>query len=108
MTPAARFVLAAAGAALSVASCAHPGAPSVPVETRPPCVSVAVEPEPPAPALTDAQRLAADRALVAGLGAPLAAAYVLFYEVTHPEWGRRSAAGLDALRASCDATNAPS
>lgn len=86
---------------VALAGCATTGPDLPPPVTPAPCVSVAVEPEPVGPVLTDAQQLALDRATIAALGPTLAAAVVLYREVTHPEWGRRSAAGLDAMRAQC-------
>lgn len=87
--------------ALALAGCATTDLPE-PV-TPSPCVSVSAEPEPIAPVLTDAQRLAVDRATITALGAPLAAALTLYRDVTLPEWGRRAAASRDAAVASCAA-----
>lgn len=65
------------------------------------CDTQPVEAEPVAPMLTDAQRLAADVALVGALGPVLGAAVIRWTDVEHPAWGRRQAARVAANLAAC-------
>jgi hypothetical protein len=68
----------------------------VPVKPLVLCDSQPVEPEPPKPALTDAQRLAIDVAIIQAVGPDLGTAIIRWTDVEHPAWGRRQAARVAA------------
>lgn len=78
--------------------------------TRPPVVTVSgcsalsqtpVEAAPVIPELTEAQRQALYKAAFVALGEVLTVSWVRAVEVSHPAWGRRQAARVEAQRLEC-------
>lgn len=94
-----RRSIAGLGAALALGACQT--LPPATVEPCSPLVLAEVEAEPVVPALTEAQRQAAYKALFQALGEPLTVAWVRAVEVSIPAWGRRQAARVSAQREAC-------
>lgn len=88
-------------AVLALGACDRPLPLAPVVDQCPVSATSPVEPEPQGPALTEAQREAADVAIIVAIGDVVGVRVIRHSDVEHPAWGRRQAARVTATAAWC-------